>query len=113
MDSERALLALSALAHATRLAAFRVLVQTGAAGLAVGELREQLAIPPATLSAHLNQLRQAGLVDDVREGRVIRVSANYAQMEALIGFLTDNCCAGLAECHPVTGCSNGLPPDPG
>ena len=105
MDSPAALLALSALAHATRLSAFCALAQAGPDGLAVGTLREQLDIPPATLSAHLKQLRQAGLVDDIREGRVIRVSANYAQMDGLTGFLTENCCAGLSECQPVASCA--------
>lgn len=104
MQSPDALLALSALAHATRLSAFRALVQAGPDGLAVGTLREQLGIPPATLSAHLNQLRQAGLVHDQREGRLIRVSANYGHMEALIAFLTENCCAGDA-CLPAVNCA--------
>jgi hypothetical protein len=71
---------------------------------AVGELREHLDLPPATLSAHLNVLRSAGLVLDQREGRVIRVRANYERMNALIAYLTENCCAGPARairCLPV------------
>jgi ArsR family transcriptional regulator len=102
MDNAAALDALSALSHESRLAAFRQLVQAGGGGLAVGELREQLGLPPATLSAHLNVLRAAGLVDDEREGRVIRIRANYACMNALLAFLTENCCAGEASCLPAT-----------
>lgn len=98
MDTEGALATLNALSHPNRLAAFRGLVQAGPAGLAVGELRDRLEIPPATLSAHLNALRAAGLVSDLREGRVIRVSADFARMNALIAFLTENCCGGAACC---------------
>lgn len=99
-----ALTALSALGHESRLAAFRQLVQAGPDGLAVGELRGRLALPPATLSAHLNILRAAGLVQDQREGRVIRVRANYAQMNALLAYLTENCCAG-SSCDPPSSCT--------
>jgi DNA-binding transcriptional ArsR family regulator len=105
METTNALTALAALGHESRLAAFRQLVQAGDTGLSVGELRERLALAPATLSAHLNVLRAAGLVDDQREGRVIRVRANYAQMNALLGYLTENCCAGDAACAPATVCS--------
>lgn len=104
MNTEHALAALSALSHETRLAAFRHLVQAGPNGMAVGELREQLDIPPATLSAYLNVLRAAALVTDQREGRVIRIRANYAQMTGLLAYLTENCCAG-APCDPASACS--------
>ena len=105
MDTAQALAALNALSHATRLAAFRGLVQAGPDGLAVGELRDLLDVPPATLTAHLNILRAAGLVADEREGRVIRVRADYARMDALLGYLTENCCAGAAECGPASRCA--------
>lgn len=104
MDNETAVVALSALSHESRLAAFRCLVQTGPAGLAVGDLRAALGLPPATLTAHLNVLRQAALVVDQREGRVIRVRANFEHMNALITYLTENCCAGLASCEPASLC---------
>lgn len=100
MQTTEALSALTALGQESRLAAFRALVQAGPAGLSVGELRERVGVPPATFTAHLNVLRAAGLVRDQREGRVIRVRADYARMDALLGYLTDNCCAG-AECAPV------------
>ena len=75
--------------------------------MSVGELREILDLPPATLSAHLNVLRSAALVHDQREGRVIRVRANYLQMNALLAYLTENCCAGTAACDPVAACAPG------
>lgn len=99
MELSRAVDALHALSQGTRLQAFRRLVQAGPAGLAVGVLRDELDVPAATLSAHLNVLRAAGLVRDQREGRVIRLFADYAQMNALLGYLTENCCAGdTARC---------------
>lgn len=104
MKTADALSALSALSHESRLAAFRRLVQAGHGGLPVGDLRRLLDIPPATLSAHLNVLRAAGLVDDEREGRVIRIRANYPQMNALLAFLTENCCAGDEACAPAAAC---------
>jgi len=105
MESPAAITALRALAHASRLAAFRQLVQAGPEGLSVGELRDHLGLAPATLSAHLNVLRRAGLVDDAREGRVIRVRANYARMNTLLAYLTENCCAGTADCGQASACT--------
>ena len=106
MDLDTTLAALKALSQAHRLRAFRALVAAGDAGLAVGELRASLDLPPATLTAHLNVLRAAGLVIDRREGRVIRVRADYARMNALLAFLTENCCAGSpSDCvPPASGC---------
>jgi len=105
METNTALKALSALSHESRLAAFRTLVQAGPDGLPVGELRERLDIPAATLTAHLNILRAAALVNDQREGRVIRVRANYLQMNGLLGYLTENCCGGIADCGPTQSCA--------
>ena len=102
MDLPTAALALNALSHETRLAAFRALIQAGEVGLPVGELRQALEVPGATLTAHLNVLRQAGLVNDAREGRVIRLRADYARMDALLAYLTENCCAGATACGPAT-----------
>jgi ArsR family transcriptional regulator len=107
LPSGDAILALRALGHASRLSAYRALIQAGPGGLPVGALRERLELPPATLSAHLNVLRSAGLVSDAREGRVIRVRADYARMNALVGYLTENCCAGV-PCGPDAPC----PPKP-
>ncbi len=104
MKTTAALQALAALSHESRLAAFRQLVQIGRAGMSVGELRERLKLPAATLTAHLNVLRSAQLVGDEREGRVIRIRANYDQMNGLIAYLTANCCAGL-PCSPASSCA--------
>ncbi|WP_369979764.1 ArsR/SmtB family transcription factor [Xanthomonas bundabergensis] len=94
MHADHTVAALRALAHTHRLAAYRALVQAGPDGMAVGELRAALGLAPATLTAHLHALRGAGLIADERQGRVIRLRADYARMEALIGFLTENCCGG-------------------
>ena len=109
METHNALAALGALSHEHRLAAFRQLVQAGPDGMSVGGLRQALDLPPATLSAHLNVLRAAALVQDEREGRVIRVRANYPQMNALIAYLTENCCAGTASCDPISVCTPRTP----
>ena len=101
MNTSRAVKALRALAHDHRLAAYRSLVQAGPEGMAVGELREELALAPATLTSHLIQLRAAGLVSDEREGRVIRIRADFDQMNDLVGFLTENCCGGKSCAPPV------------
>jgi DNA-binding transcriptional ArsR family regulator len=102
MEMSSSLACLAALGHESRLRAFRRLVEAGPDGLPVGELREHLDLPPATLSAHLNVLRAADLVHDQREGRVIRVRANYGRMDALIAYLTENCCAGSGACSPMS-----------
>ena len=108
MKTDTALKVLNALSHEARLAAFRELVQAGPDGLAVGDLRERLDLPAATLTAQLNILRNAALVHDQREGRVIRVRANYLQMNALLAYLTENCCGGVDSCAPAATC----PPRP-
>ncbi|MEP6938219.1 MAG: metalloregulator ArsR/SmtB family transcription factor [Rudaea sp.] len=101
MKTTDALAALSALSQESRLEAFRELVQAGKAGMPVGDLRNRIGIPATTLSAHLNILRAANLVHDKREGRVIRVTANYPQMNSLLAYLTANCCAGeVCEAMP-------------
>ena len=89
---------LSALAHDTRLAIFRRLVTAGPEGIAAGAIGDSLALPPATLSFHLNHLAQAGLVQRRREGRQIFYSADYPAMNALIDFLTENCCEADPSC---------------
>lgn len=96
MKKMAAVEALRALAHGTRLAAYRLLVQAGPGGMAVGEIGDRLKLPAPTLTSHLNVLRHAGLVRDVREGRSIRCRADYTRMNALLGFLTENCCGSDA-----------------
>jgi len=96
METKQAIQALSALAQETRLAIFRLLVQAGPAGLAAGAIGEKLDLPPATLSFHLAGLARAGLAQSRQEGRFVIYSADYAAMNTLVGFLTDNCCQGAA-----------------
>jgi DNA-binding transcriptional ArsR family regulator len=102
MKQTMAVEALKALAHDTRLATYRLLVRAGPEGLAVGEIGDRLKLPAPTLTSHLNVLRHAGLVRDVREGRSIRCRADYTRMNALLGFLTEKCCGDeTASCAPV------------
>ncbi|WP_309623285.1 metalloregulator ArsR/SmtB family transcription factor [Novosphingobium sp.] len=96
MRSETAIRALGALAQEHRLAAFRLLVEAGPTGLAAGALAERLAIAPSSLSFHLAQLANAGLVAQVRQGRSIIYTADFAAMGALVGYLTENCCEGAS-----------------
>jgi ArsR family transcriptional regulator, arsenate/arsenite/antimonite-responsive transcriptional repressor len=98
MESSSAVIALSALAQENRLDVFRLLVQAGPGGMAAGDVAERLEIAPATLSFHLAQLRQAGLLAMRRDGRSLIYSANYDGMNALMAFLTENCCRGAAPC---------------
>jgi DNA-binding transcriptional ArsR family regulator len=86
--------ALSALSHAHRLAAFRLLVQAGPEGRPAGEIASALGISPPALSFHLSQLANAGLVHTRHDGRFVYYSADFEAMNALLEFLTDNCCGG-------------------
>lgn len=101
MDSKQTVDALGALAQDHRLAAFRILVQAGEAGLAAGAIAEQLGLPNSSLSFHLTHLTRAGLITQRRRGRSLIYSADYSAMNALIGFLTENCCDGAA-CDATT-----------
>ena len=94
MESNTAVEALAALAQGSRLQVYRLLVQAGPEGLAASELAERLGIPANTLSFHLKTLSHADLVLARQEGRFIYYSANYEQMNVLLGFLTENCCGG-------------------
>jgi len=103
MEKSSAIAALAALAQDSRLDIFRLLVQAGPEGLPAGRIGAALDLPSATLSFHLTQLRQAGLATFRREGRSLIYVAEYAAMNGLIGFLTENCCGGesiAAICEP-------------
>ena len=100
METKQALQALSALAQESRLSIFRLLVQAGPKGMPAGAIGEALGLPPATLSFHLAGLTRAGLAQSRQEGRFVIYSADYAAMNALVGFLTDNCCQG-ASCEAI------------
>lgn len=96
MDKSDAIAALAALAQESRLDVFRLLVQAGTDGLPAGQIGERLGLPSATLSFHLSQLRHAGLVTFRRDGRSLIYAAEYAAMNGLLGYLTENCCQGDA-----------------
>ena len=100
MDSTIAIDSLAALAQQSRLAIFRLLVETGPAGLAVGDIGADLDVAPATLSFHLKELANAGLIVARQQGRFIYYSADFGSMNALVGYLTENCC-GEGPCAPV------------
>ena len=92
MKSKEAVTALGALAQESRLEVFRLLVRRGPSGMAPGELCERLGIPPATMSFHLKELTNAGLISSRRESRSLIYSADFARMQELLGFLMENCC---------------------
>jgi DNA-binding transcriptional ArsR family regulator len=105
MKADSAVEALAALAQESRLAVFRLLVEAGHEGVAAGTLGEKLGIPPATLSFHLKTLSHAKLVKARTEGRFVIYSANYPEMDRLVDYLTENCCAGdAAQCTPRKSC---------
>ena len=96
MEEQTVLKALTALSQAHRLRVFRALVVAGQAGLTPGQIAEAQQIPAATLSFHLKELVQAGLLTHERQGRSLIYRADFAQMNALLAFLTENCCQGDA-----------------
>ena len=96
MKKPQALAGLSALAQENRLDTFRLLVQAGPDGMPAGEVAAVLGLPPNTLTFHFDRLREAGLVTVRREGRSMIYAARYEAMNALIGYLTENCCKGAA-----------------
>ncbi len=105
MKIELAVEALPALAQESRLSIFRLLVQAGKEGVAAGVLGEKLGIPPATLSFHLKTLTHAKLIKSRTEGRFVIYSANFTEMDKLIAYLTEHCCAGDAtQCAPRKIC---------
>ena len=98
------LAALGALAQENRLDTYRLLVQAGPEGLAAGEVAASLGISPNTLTFHLDRLREAGLVSVRREGRSMIYAAQFDTMNALLGYLTENCCSGVNQCAPADLC---------
>jgi ArsR family transcriptional regulator len=101
METKNALAALTAVAQESRLAVFRLLVQCGPAGMAASKIADHLGIAPSSLSFHLKELLHAQLVTQQQDGRFVIYAANFATMNALIGFLSENCCNGKV-CNPTT-----------
>lgn len=101
MEPDAAVSALSALAHDSRLRAFRLLVQAGPEGIPAGEIAAQLGVAPPTLSFHLAQLVRAGLIDSRREGRSVLYALRVDGIRELVAFITQDCCQGRPElCAP-------------
>lgn len=96
MEATDAVSCFAALGHETRLGIFRLLIEAGKAGLSAGEISSALSLPAATASFHLNHLSRTGLIHGERDGRFINYSADFAAMDQLITFLTENCCQGEA-----------------
>ena len=101
MNAKHAVDALGALAHEHRLAIYRMLVEHGPDGLSAGTIAERLGVPPSSLTFHLQHLLRAGLATQRRVSRQLIYAADFAAMNGLVGFLTENCCGrGVAACVP-------------
>ena len=113
MEKKGAIAALGALAQETRLDVFRLLVTQGPAGLPAGVIADRLAVLPASLTFHLQQLVHAGLITQRRLGRQQIYSAEYGAMNALLAYLTENCCGRDAvnapACDPAAACCTDAP----
>lgn len=107
MEAGSVIRALGALAQEHRLAVFRLLVQAGPDGMPAGALAESLGVPASSMSFHLAQLANAGLVSQRRQSRSIIYSADYAAMNGLMAYLTENCCGG-APCLPTSTCTPAI-----
>jgi len=101
MKTARVIDALGALAHEHRLAIYRLLVQRGTEGLSAGAIGERVGLVPSSLTFHLQNLQRAALITQRRESRQLFYAADFAVMNGLVGYLTENCCADSdAECSP-------------
>lgn len=100
MKAKETVVALGALAHDTRLEAFRLLVRKGPDGLPAGAVADRLGIPPSSLTFHLQQLAHAGLVTQRRVSRQLFYAADFTAVNGLVAYLTENCCGGVS-CGPV------------
>lgn len=103
METLEIVKALGAIAHESRLAVFRLLIQAGPEGLAAGKLAELTGLAPSSLSFHLKELVLAEMVTSKQEGRFVIYSAKYETMNVVLAYLTENCCGGN-PCTPVTAC---------
>jgi DNA-binding transcriptional ArsR family regulator len=111
MEDKAAISAFAALAQETRLAVFRLLVQTGPNGLSAGSIAEQLGVPASTLSFHLKELDRAGLLRSWRRQRQVFYAADYAGTRELLAFLTQDCCQGRPEiCGDLVRLADDLEP---
>jgi ArsR family transcriptional regulator, arsenate/arsenite/antimonite-responsive transcriptional repressor len=107
VKSSEAVKALAALAHDNRLAVYRMLVEAGPEGLAAGVIAVRLKVPSSSLTFHLQSLQRADLITQVRMSRQLIYAADFGTMNALVGFLTENCCAGAEACAPACAPARG------
>lgn len=107
VNSPQAIEALGALAHDHRLSIFRLLVERGPEGLAAGHIAGQVGLVPSSLTFHLQALQRAGLITQKRESRQLIYTADFEAMNGLVGYLTENCCAGSSACAP--NCKPAIP----
>lgn len=101
MKAKQVVTALAALAHEHRLSVYRMLVQAGSEGLNAGTIAARLKVPPSSLTFHLQNLHRAGLVTQERRSRELIYAADFAEMNALVGYLTENCCGTDSSCGAV------------
>jgi ArsR family transcriptional regulator len=113
MKSDEVIAALGALAHEHRLKVYRLLVQHGSPGLSAGAIAAGVGLVPSSLTFHLQALHRSGLITQRRESRQLIYSADFEAMNALVGYLTENCCAGSGEAWAIetcgTACNPGTP----
>jgi ArsR family transcriptional regulator len=109
VNPPQAVQALAALAHDTRLALYRMLVERGPDGLPAGVIAERLAVPPSSLTFHVQHLHRAGLVTQRRVGRQLIYAADYAVMNTLLGYLTENCCGRGSAAQCTEACNPAIP----
>ena len=110
MTTDQSIAALAALAHEHRLAAYRLLVEAGPNGLSAGLVAERLGIPPSSLTFHLQQLFRTELITQRRLSRQLIYAANFGTMNALLAYLTENCCGQAASGRCATSvCKPGVP----
>lgn len=100
MEMTETIAALAALAQETRLTVYRLLVEHAPEGLPAGQIAERLDLPAPTLSFHLKELWRAGLIEPLQKGRFVWYRADLAAMNALVGYLTENCCRAGSACDP-------------
>lgn len=108
MEISNVLEALTSLAHETRLAVYRLLVQVGDEGLSAGRIADTLGVPPSSLSHHLKDLKHAGLLTCRRDQRSLIYAANYDAMSGLLDFLLEDCCGGRPEICDPRRARNGM-----
>ena len=109
MKPNQVIAALGALAHEHRLAVYRLLVAGGPDGLPAGSIADRVGLVPSSLTFHLQNLQRAGLITQRRDGRQLIYSADFGVMNALVGYLTENCCGGTADCAPCAPASAARP----